>query len=164
MKFDVWCAPESSMSMTFLSKCCTPAAYKCLLKHAIVFDEAQRAWDERQGLKKFSRTASEPALLLQVMGLRRDGCACVCLVGGGQEINSGERGVAGWGDAIRSLTAEDVKSWVVFGPPDVLSGGPSTGGDSIGELPSGVDVRLDDLLQLEVPLRSHLKLAKSLRE
>jgi hypothetical protein len=123
-------------------------------EHAIVFDEAQRAWDERQGLKKFSRTASEPALLLQVMGLRGDWCACVCLVGGGQEINSGERGVSGWGDAIRGLACEDVKSWVVFGPPDVLSGGPSTGGDSIGELPPGLDVRIDALLQLEVPLRS----------
>jgi hypothetical protein len=117
-------------------------------EHAIVFDEAQRAWDERQGLKKFSRTASEPTLLLQVMGLRGDWCACVCLVGGGQEINSGERGVSGWGDAIRGLAPEGVKSWVVFRPPDIMSGGPSTGGDSIGELPPGLDVRLDALLQL----------------
>jgi hypothetical protein len=123
-------------------------------EHAIVFDEAQRAWDEKQGLKKFSRTASEPALLLEVMGLRHDWCACVCLVGGGQEINSGERGVAGWGDAIRGLSAEEAKSWVVFGPPDALSGGPSTGGDCIGDLPPAVDVTADALLQLEVPLRS----------
>lgn len=123
-------------------------------EHAIVFDEAQRAWDERQGLKKFSRTASEPALLLEIMGLRRDWCACVCLVGGGQEINSGERGVAGWGDAIRGLSVEDAKSWVIFGPPDVLSGGPSTGGDFIGDLPAGVNVNVDALLQLEVPMRS----------
>lgn len=35
-----------------------------------------------------------------------------------------------------------------------MSGGPSTGGDSIGELPPGLDIRLDALLQLEVPLRS----------
>jgi len=89
-------------------------------EHAIVFDEAQRAWDEKQGLKKFSRTASEPALLLEIMGLRRDWCACVCLVGGGQEINSGERGISGWGDAIRGLSTEGAKSWVVFGPPDVV--------------------------------------------
>jgi len=123
-------------------------------EHAIVFDEAQRAWDEKQGLKKFSRTASEPALLLEIMGLRRDWCACVCLVGGGQEINSGERGISGWGDAIRGLSTEGAKSWVVFGPPDVLSGGPSTGGDCIGKLPPGVEVTVDALLQLEVPLRA----------
>lgn len=121
-------------------------------EHAVVFDEAQRAWDEKQGLKKFSRTASEPALLLQVMGLRDDWCACVCLVGGGQEINSGERGVSGWGDALRCLSAQEARSWVVFGPPDVLSGGQSTGGDCIGTLPD-IDVRIDALLQLEVPLR-----------
>jgi len=30
-------------------------------EHVIVFDEAQRAWDEKQGLEKFERTASEPA-------------------------------------------------------------------------------------------------------
>jgi Uncharacterized conserved protein (DUF2075) len=123
-------------------------------EHAIIFDEAQRAWDEQQGLKKFSRTASEPALLLEIMGLRRDWSACVCLVGGGQEINSGERGVAGWGDAIRNLSIEDAKAWVIFGPPDVLSGGSSTGGDRIGDLPSGIDVTLKTLLQLEVPVRS----------
>ena len=52
------------------------------------------------------------------MGLRPDWCACVCLVGGGQEINSGERGISGWGDAIRGLPAENAKSWVVFGPPN----------------------------------------------
>jgi hypothetical protein len=138
----------------FLKQVLHSGGMQAPFEHAIVFDEAQRAWDEKQGLKKFSRTASEPALLLQVMGLRGDWCACVCLVGGGQEINSGERGVSGWGDAIRGLAAEDLKSWVVFGPPDVLSGGPSTGGDSIGELPPGLDIKLDALLQLEVPLRS----------
>jgi Uncharacterized conserved protein (DUF2075) len=123
-------------------------------EHAIIFDEAQRAWDEKQGLRKFSRTASEPALLLDLMGRHRDWCACVCLVGGGQEINSGERGVSGWGDAVRALAAADTTSWVVFAPPDVLSGGPSTGGDCLGELPPHVAVTVDPMLQLEVPLRT----------
>jgi hypothetical protein len=50
-------------------------------EHVVVFDEAQRAWDERQGLRKFERTASEPALLLEIMGRHRDWCACVCLIG-----------------------------------------------------------------------------------
>jgi Uncharacterized conserved protein (DUF2075) len=138
----------------FLKQVLQTGSMQMPYEHAIVFDEAQRAWDEKQGVKKFSRTASEPALLLQVMGLRSDWCACVCLVGGGQEINSGERGVSGWGDAIRGLSAVDAKSWLVYGPPDVLSGGPSTGGDCLGELPRGVQVTVDPLLQLEVPLRS----------
>ena len=123
-------------------------------EHAIVFDEAQRAWDESQGEKKFSRPASEPALLLQVMALRCDWCACICLIGGGQEINSGERGVSGWGNAIRGLPVEASRQWTVFGPPDVLSGGLSTNGDSLGELPTGVRATVDPHLQLEVPMRS----------
>jgi hypothetical protein len=123
-------------------------------EHVIVFDEAQRAWDERQGLKKFDRTASEPALLLELMGRHRDWCACICLIGGGQEINSGERGIGGWGDALRSLSATDAARWSVFGSPDVYRGGPSTAGDHIGELPSSVRSETENVLQLEVPIRS----------
>src|SRR5262249_12768274 len=41
-------------------------------EHVIVFDEAQRAWDEVQGEKKFGRTASEPALLLDIMARHED--------------------------------------------------------------------------------------------
>jgi hypothetical protein len=123
-------------------------------EHAIVFDEAQRAWDERQGLKKFSRTASEPTLLLELMSRHSDWCACVCLVGGGQEINSGERGVSGWGDALRALPQGGANRWIVFAPPDVVSGGPSTGGDSLGELPPEITINVDAALQLEVPLRT----------
>jgi hypothetical protein len=53
-------------------------------EHAIVFDEAQRAWDAGQGAKKFERDKSEPSLLLEIMGRHTDWCVCVCLVGGGQ--------------------------------------------------------------------------------
>jgi hypothetical protein len=123
-------------------------------EHAIVFDEAQRAWDEQQGQKKFSRTASEPALLLELMGRHPDWCACICLVGGGQEINSGERGLTGWGEALRSLGPVVSSRWSVFAPPDVFSGGPSTAGDSLGMLPRQVAVHHEPHLQLEVPLRS----------
>ena len=75
-------------------------------EHAIVFDEAQRAWDEKQGQKKFSRATSEPQLLLEIMSRHDDWCSLVCLVGGGQEINAGEEGVAGWGDALRNLAPD----------------------------------------------------------
>ena len=125
-------------------------------EHAIVFDEAQRAWDEEQGKKKFDRRASEPVLLLELMARHADWSACVCLVGGGQEINSGEDGVAGWGEALRVLSPETLHKWTVCAPPEVLDpkGGPSTGGLSIGELPTGVRQRAEPTLQLLVPLRS----------
>jgi hypothetical protein len=121
-------------------------------EHAIVFDEAQRAWDANQGKKKFNRDASEPALLLDLMGRHRDWCACICLVGGGQEINTGEQGVRGWGDALRQLGAR-AASWTVHAPADVLNGGPSTAGLSVGNVP-GASVHEEPELQLLVPMRS----------
>jgi hypothetical protein len=121
-------------------------------EHAIVFDEAQRAWDAEQGKKKFGRDASEPALLLELMGRHPDWCACVCLVGGGQEINTGEQGVRGWGDALRQL-GPFAPSWSVHAPGDVLHGGPSTAGFSLGPVP-GLRAHEESDLQLLVPLRS----------
>jgi hypothetical protein len=125
-------------------------------EHAIVFDEAQRAWDQEQGKKKFDRRASEPTLLLELMSRHPDWSACVCLVGGGQEINSGEKGVVGWGEALRLLRPEALHKWTICAPREVLDsrGGPSTGGLSIGELPTGVRLREEPTLQLLVPLRS----------
>ncbi len=79
-------------------------------EHTIVFDEAQRAWYKAYGRKKFDRPASEPQLLLEIMGRHKDWRALVCLVGGGQEINNGENGVSEWGEALRKL------------PPEVASG------------------------------------------
>ena len=125
-----------------------------LHEHAIVFDEAQRAWDEKQGREKFNREASEPTLLLELMARQPEWCACVCLVGGGQEINSGEEGVRGWGEALRKLTPEARKRWTVIGPPDLFEGGPTAGAFSIGELPHEVTRRTDPELQLRVPQRS----------
>jgi hypothetical protein len=124
-------------------------------EHVIVFDEAQRAWDEKQGLEKFDRTASEPALLLELMSRHQDWCACICLVGGGQEINSGEEGVYGWGEALRRMTPHQQQQWSVFAPPDVMSGGPSAGSFTLGELPAQISVTIEAGLQLSVPQRSY---------
>jgi hypothetical protein len=69
----------------------------------VVFDEAQRAWDvaqtsrfmqQKKGQVGFSM--SEPEFLLSVMDRHPDWCAIVCLVGGGQEINTGEAGIDEW--------------------------------------------------------------------
>ena len=56
-------------------------------EHVIVFDEAQRAWDEDYGRKKFGRPSSEPSLLLDIMGRHPDWCSIVALVGGGGARN-----------------------------------------------------------------------------
>jgi hypothetical protein len=129
-------------------------------EHAIVFDEAQRAWDARQGAKKFEREKSEPSLLLEIMGRHNDWAVCVCLVGGGQEINTGEEGIKGWGDTLRALSPEEQPRWTVYGPADVFHGGVSTGGMSLGEL-RGLPMAVEEDLRLSVPLRSYRSPAMS---
>ena len=130
-------------------------------EHAIVFDEAQRAWDASQGAKKFERQKSEPGLLLEIMGKHADWCACVCLVGGGQEINTGEEGIKGWGDALRALPSDEASKWTAYGPKEVFQGGTSTGGLSLGDLPLGMASVPEPDLKLSVPLRSYRSPAMS---
>jgi hypothetical protein len=66
-------------------------------EHVIVFDEAQRAWDASFGRRKFGHAESEAALFLDIMHRHNDWAVIVALVGGGQEINTGEAGLAEWG-------------------------------------------------------------------
>lgn len=76
------------------------------IEHVTLFDEAQRAWDHKQtamfmkqkkGYADFAQ--SEPAFLISCMDRHPNWAVIVCLVGGGQEINKGEAGIAEWIDA-----------------------------------------------------------------
>ncbi|MGB6305489.1 MAG: DNA/RNA helicase domain-containing protein [Acidobacteriaceae bacterium] len=100
--------------------------------HAIIFDEAQRAWNRAQNLKKFRRDYSEPEMLLRIMERHADWAVVVALVGGGQEINDGEAGLEEWGRALSG----SVKPWKIYASPEVLNGGPSTAGHKLFEDPS----------------------------
>lgn len=78
------------------------------VEKVVVFDEAQRAWNREMTSKfmqqKRGRPAfdmSEPAFLLSVMDRHPDWCVVICLVGGGQEINTGEAGLAEWLAVLR---------------------------------------------------------------
>lgn len=122
-------------------------------EHAIVFDEAQRAWDASYGKQKFGRSASEPVLLLEIMGRHEDWSVIVGLIGGGQEINTGENGIAEWGDALRSLPPERRAEWSIYGPPEMALGDQTTAHLGLGELP-GIATHEDENLTLRVPLRS----------
>lgn len=80
-------------------------------QHVIIFDEAQRAWNKSKMIKpgqngrKYwqdeSFPFSEPGLLLWDMN-QKDWGVFVCLVGGGQEINTGESGICEWLETIKS--------------------------------------------------------------
>ena len=77
------------------------------VEHVALFDEAQRAWTKDQTVK-FMRekknqpdfSQSEPEFLISCMDRHADWAAIVCLVGGGQEINTGEAGISEWFEAI----------------------------------------------------------------
>ena len=121
-------------------------------EHVVVFDEAQRAWDARQGKEKFGREASEPLLVLETMARHKDWAVCVCLIGTGQEINDGEEGVVGWADAIAVLSKSTTRRWKVYGSAELLSAERGTG--SLGPLPTAVRCMVDSSLHLDVPMRS----------
>ena len=44
---------------------------------------------------------SEPEFLISYLDRHEDWAVVVCLVGGGQEINTGEAGIGAWIEAIR---------------------------------------------------------------
>ncbi|MGN0913734.1 MAG: DNA/RNA helicase domain-containing protein [Alphaproteobacteria bacterium] len=87
------------------------------VEHVAIFDEAQRAWTQqqlanwlsrKQGIKDFPM--SEPEFLIWSLDLREDWAVIICLVGGGQEINTGEAGISEWLRAINS----SFSNWNVF--------------------------------------------------
>jgi Uncharacterized conserved protein (DUF2075) len=79
------------------------------IEKVVVFDEAQRAWTREQASVFMQRKRghldfdmSEPEFLIGVMDRHPDWCTIVCLVAGGQEINTGEAGISGWTNALKS--------------------------------------------------------------
>ena len=75
--------------------------------HVALFDEAQRAWNLQQTANFMARkknrpnfAMSEPEFLISCLDRHPDWGVIVCLVGGGQEINTGEAGIGEWIDAL----------------------------------------------------------------
>lgn len=78
------------------------------VEHVAIFDEAQRAWNVQQTSSFMQRkkntpgfTMSEPEFLISCLDRHDDWAVVVCLVGGGQEINTGEAGIGEWLSAIQ---------------------------------------------------------------
>jgi hypothetical protein len=79
------------------------------VEKVVVFDEAQRAWTREQATSFMRRKRaqadfdmSEPEFLIRVMDRHQDWCTVVCLVGEGQEINTGEAGISEWITALEA--------------------------------------------------------------
>ncbi len=87
-----------------------------------IFDEAQRAWTHDM-IAKFMLTKkgvpdfqySEPEFLISTMDRHQDWAVIVCLVGGGQEINTGEAGLPEWFDSLRRA----FPNWDVYITPQL---------------------------------------------
>jgi hypothetical protein len=77
------------------------------IDHVVIFDEAQRAWNKQKTATFMKQRKnqpdfgfSEPTFLLSYMNRHADWAVVICLVGGGQEIHTGEAGIGEWLDAI----------------------------------------------------------------
>jgi len=91
-------------------------------EHVVLFDEAQRAWSQdktsdfmqkKKGVAGFSQ--SEPDFLISCMDRHQDWAVVVCLVGEGQEINTGEAGITTWFAAI----LESFEDWHIHLSPQL---------------------------------------------
>jgi hypothetical protein len=96
------------------------------VERVVIFDEAQRAWDLKQTssfMKKkrgqLDFNQSEPSFLISVMDRHTTWAVVVCLVGNGQEINTGEAGLEEWLVALR----DRFPAWQIYMPNRAIAAG-----------------------------------------
>jgi hypothetical protein len=126
------------------------------IEHVAIFDEAQRAWDlaQTQNFMKQKKqypnfTKSEPEFLISCLDRHSDWAVIVCLVGGGQEINTGEAGISEWIDSLdRSFP-----NWNVFISSKLTDSEYGTA-QQLKKIESRSNVQYDDKLHLSVSMRS----------
>ena len=124
--------------------------------HVAIFDEAQRAWNKEQTVKFMRQKKnqpdfdySEPEFLISCLDRHKDWAVIVCLVGGGQEINTGEAGISEWLSAINNRFSE----WEVYISPS-LTDQEYSALDSIKVLKEKCIVKFNNDLHLSVSMRS----------
>jgi hypothetical protein len=118
----------------------------------VIFDEAQRAWNADHSMRKFQRPFSEAEMMLEIMNRHSDWSVIVALVGGGQEINTGEAGLPEWGKIIQ----EKFNNWKVYISPQLKVGNHSTGNLTLfDQLPTNVSIIENKDLHLDVSIRSY---------
>ena len=132
------------------------------VEHVAIFDEAQRSWTHKRladylkrggtygnKLKVPNFPMSEASFLIWSLDQREDWSTIVCLVGGGQEINTGEAGISEW---IKSLN-ETFTHWKVYISPKLTEAEYAEG--RVNELlQHNKNVTYSEDLHLGVSLRS----------
>ena len=124
--------------------------------HVAIFDEAQRAWNKDQTVKFMRQKknqpdfdSSEPEYLISCLDRHQDWAVVVCLVGGGQEINTGEAGISEWLDAINNK----YPSWQVYISPNLVDS-EYAAESAIDSLSKKSVIHFDIDLHLAVSMRS----------
>lgn len=126
------------------------------IEHVALFDEAQRAWHHaktadflkrRKGVIDFAH--SEPEFLVSCMNRHQDWAVIVCLVGGGQEIHTGEAGISEW---IESLN-RSFPDWHIY-ISSRLTDSEYGAGRILEQVSSRPHVVIKDELHLSVSMRS----------
>ncbi|MBN1929094.1 MAG: DUF2075 domain-containing protein [Chlorobiaceae bacterium] len=126
------------------------------VEHVALFDEAQRAWDKAQtslfmkqvkGVSNFD--ISEPEYLISCMDRRNDWAVIVCLVGGGQEINTGESGISSWIEAVQ----EQYPDWHLYISP-ALTDSEYVAGEILSSIKNRKNVHFEHDLHLATSMRS----------
>lgn len=124
--------------------------------HVIVFDEAQRAWNHAKTadfMKRRKRIPdfkhSEPEYLLSYVDRHRDWAVVVCLVGGGQEIHTGEAGIGPWLEAV----TRSFPHWEMH-ISSKLADSEYAAAKAIESVQESATVHFDDDLHLAVSMRS----------
>jgi DUF2075 family protein len=124
--------------------------------HVAIFDEAQRAWTKEQTVSFMQRKKgianfqySEPEFLISCLDRHKDWAVVVCLVGGGQEINTGEAGISEWLAAIKNQFPD----WETRISPNLFDSEYAAQA-SIEELKRNSEVVFNNNLHLAVSMRS----------
>ncbi len=133
------------------------------VEHVAIFDEAQRSWTQKRladylkrggtygnKLKVPNFPLSEAAFLIWSLDQREDWATIICLVGGGQEINTGEAGISEWISALN----EKFPTWDVHISPKLTDAEYAEG--KVNELlKDNPRVTYSEDLHLSVSLRSY---------
>ncbi len=94
-------------------------------------------------------TQSEPEFLISCMDRHRDWAVIVCLVGGGQEINTGEAGIDAWLDAVNA----NFPDWHMH-ISSRLTDSEYAAGRALESVRHRPNTHFDDCLHLSVSMRS----------
>jgi hypothetical protein len=135
---------------------CLIDSQKAPIEHVALFDEAQRAWDLRQTANFMLRRKntphfkrSEPEFLISCLDRHPDWAVVVCLVGGGQEINTGEAGISEWIEALN----RSYPDWHIYISSRLIDSEYGAG-NILNELKSRPNIVYMDELHLAVSMRS----------